>query len=382
MQAWMWRLTDDHAVIYTDDKATLKALFAYSRFPHQDLSRATTYERKNGRAFAWQFTFPVSAWNGVVRYLGRASITMLDQERWITAAELERPELPFEEPTKKGKAGAAATMIPQKKERTAAAARRSAPLPVADLTEPLHPMVSATSKAIAPKARPVATAPVAAAPVSAASARNTTPARKATASTPAAPKRREPDAEEGKRGKTELTPAAVVTATKAGKPKPVSASAHPIPVVSAPLPEPQRSSTRGKKAPIGNLRPPEELQVDASARKRAPIPDGRSSVVIDDVQRRMVAPAVRALPSDNALPVAQRGRVKAGTETAPPPGAVSKTPSVSLRTAPSLGGKRKPVAALEAALAVSSPRGGGVTVVTEPAAPASSTARQRGAKSG
>ena len=80
MQAWMWRLTEDHAVLYTNDRPTLNAVLAYGKFPHKDLSRATVYSSRNGRACGWQFTFPQTIWNGVVRHLGRSGITMLDHE--------------------------------------------------------------------------------------------------------------------------------------------------------------------------------------------------------------------------------------------------------------------------------------------------------------
>ncbi|HEU4754910.1 MAG TPA: hypothetical protein VFU47_17515, partial [Armatimonadota bacterium] len=85
----MWRLTPDHAVLYTADRATLNAVLAYPRFPHQDISRAVTYAGKNGRVFAWQFIFPTSLWNGVVRHLGRAAVTYLDSPE--AAAETPRP---------------------------------------------------------------------------------------------------------------------------------------------------------------------------------------------------------------------------------------------------------------------------------------------------
>ena len=79
MHAWMWPLTEKHAVVYTNDRATLNAVLAYARFPHKDASRAVTYGRgANGRAFAWQLTFPREIWNGLVRHLGRAAVTYLD----------------------------------------------------------------------------------------------------------------------------------------------------------------------------------------------------------------------------------------------------------------------------------------------------------------
>src|SRR6476660_6517074 len=49
VQAWMWRLTDQHAVLFTDDRATLNAVLGYGRFPYKDVSRATTYASKRGR---------------------------------------------------------------------------------------------------------------------------------------------------------------------------------------------------------------------------------------------------------------------------------------------------------------------------------------------
>src|SRR4051812_25365480 len=86
MQACMWRLTDQYAVLYTGDRATLKAVLGYARFPHKDISRATTYAGKNGKVFAWQFTFPMALWNGMVRHLGRAAVTFLDEEKPTRAA--------------------------------------------------------------------------------------------------------------------------------------------------------------------------------------------------------------------------------------------------------------------------------------------------------
>ncbi len=81
MQACMWRLTEQHALFYTDDRATLRAILAYARFPYRDAAKATTtYTGKNGRVFAWQFVIPYDLWNGVVRYLGKEAITVLDPE--------------------------------------------------------------------------------------------------------------------------------------------------------------------------------------------------------------------------------------------------------------------------------------------------------------
>ena len=93
MSAYLWRLTDHHAVLYTDDRSILNAALAYSRFPHQDLTRATTYHHgKNNRVFAWQFTFPMAVWNGLVRHLGRAALTFLDEEK--PAARKATPPAP------------------------------------------------------------------------------------------------------------------------------------------------------------------------------------------------------------------------------------------------------------------------------------------------
>jgi hypothetical protein len=78
MAAWMWRLNEHTAVIYTNDRSTLDQVLGYARFPHKDLKTATTYAGKNGKVFAWQFTFPQGIWNGVVRHLGRARVVLLD----------------------------------------------------------------------------------------------------------------------------------------------------------------------------------------------------------------------------------------------------------------------------------------------------------------
>ena len=53
LQAWMWRLTEEHAVLYPNDRATLNAVLAYPRFPHQNTDRAVTYTGKNGRALSF-----------------------------------------------------------------------------------------------------------------------------------------------------------------------------------------------------------------------------------------------------------------------------------------------------------------------------------------
>lgn len=182
----MWRLTDNHAVIYTNDRATLKALFAYSRFPHHDLARATTYEGKNGRVFAWQFTFPVSAWNGVVRYLGRASITMLDQERPGTSSTpTPEPSAATVAPAsrKGGKKSAplAAGLQPKSVEATGSSGKRlrnKIDQPTADLTQPLQPMGQKQSGASTSKARAKSPRPVQEEPAAVASAAPTVAARK------------------------------------------------------------------------------------------------------------------------------------------------------------------------------------------------------------
>ena len=161
----MWRLTDAHAVIYTDDRATLKALLAYSRFPHDNISRAATYENKKGKVFAWQFTFPMAAWNGVVRYLGRSSITMLDIEREASRPSAAPKSQPA--PEKPRERRAAGSAIPEKprvspKPPKAPKPARKAP----DLAQPLAPMGSAApvakgrSQSAPAKEAPVVTAPV------------------------------------------------------------------------------------------------------------------------------------------------------------------------------------------------------------------------------
>ena len=94
MSAYLWRLTDHHAVLYTDDRSILAAALAYPRFPHHDLNRATTYHGKNNRVFAWQFTFPLEIWNGLVRHLGRAALTFLDEEKPRKTREAAPPPQP------------------------------------------------------------------------------------------------------------------------------------------------------------------------------------------------------------------------------------------------------------------------------------------------
>lgn len=81
MHAWMWQLTDQHAVLYTNDRPTLQAVLGYARFPHKDVARATTYSNRKGKVVGWQFVFPAALWNGLVRHLGRASLTFTDDDR-------------------------------------------------------------------------------------------------------------------------------------------------------------------------------------------------------------------------------------------------------------------------------------------------------------
>lgn len=182
----MWRLTDDHAVIYTNDRATLKALFAYSRFPHHDLSRATTYEGKNGRVFAWQFTFPISAWNGVVRYLGRASITMLDQERTGTSST-PTPEpsaatvVPAPRRGSKKNAMQADSVQPKSAEATGSSGKRTRnkiDKPTADLSQPLQPMGQKSAGPSTRKARSTSVRPIQEKPATVADAAPTVAAAK------------------------------------------------------------------------------------------------------------------------------------------------------------------------------------------------------------
>ena len=94
MHALMWRLSDTHAVLYTDDRGTLRAALAYPKFPHRDATAATTYCRKSGRAFAWQITFPASLWNGVVRHLGRGSLVFLDDVKTVQKSPQKSPRKP------------------------------------------------------------------------------------------------------------------------------------------------------------------------------------------------------------------------------------------------------------------------------------------------
>lgn len=86
MGASLWQLTEEHAVVYAGDRDTLRAILAYARFPHRDLSRATTYHGRGGRAVGWQFVFPLPLWNGVVRHLGRESVTYPERESSRAAA--------------------------------------------------------------------------------------------------------------------------------------------------------------------------------------------------------------------------------------------------------------------------------------------------------
>ena len=91
----MWRQTETDAVLYTEDRQTLNSLLAYARFPYRDAGRAMTYTRSNGRVYGWQFTIPAEIWNGVVRHLGRQSVTMLDMEPGRRRPVEPQPELPL-----------------------------------------------------------------------------------------------------------------------------------------------------------------------------------------------------------------------------------------------------------------------------------------------
>lgn len=95
MRAWMWRLTETNAVLYTEDRQTLNSLLAYARFPYRDAGRAITYARSNGRVYGWQFTIPAEIWNGVVRHLGRQAVTMLDLDTGRRRPTEPQPELPM-----------------------------------------------------------------------------------------------------------------------------------------------------------------------------------------------------------------------------------------------------------------------------------------------
>jgi hypothetical protein len=147
----MWRLTDHHAVIYTDDRATKDALLSYARFPYDDIERATTYSRGAKRPYAWQFTFPLSLWNGVVRHLGRASVTFLDVEK-----PAKTPPAVVEMPAKaRGNSGKGqpATKAKPKAAPPPAKPARTGRKPV-EPSGPLQPMVAANKNG-----KPAAKAP-------------------------------------------------------------------------------------------------------------------------------------------------------------------------------------------------------------------------------
>jgi len=403
----MWRLTDDHAVIYTDDRATLKALFAYSRFPHQDLSRATTYERKNGRVFAWQFTFPVSVWNGVVRHLGRASITMLDQERWISSAEAA-PQVPppvvLPKNGKKSRSTASAA-VAVGDEAAARQARKPASRPPVDLTQPLQPMSGAVSKAKAAKSR-VEPAVVEAPARAAAKSDSDSSARNRTVSSPVATEERasRPEQPRAKRNKgsaavadPEAATAALPSNRRATKPAPEtlrtgsasrvragaksqagkaekgSSPAGPTPAAVSPpseIPGPKVS-----KKPRSGGSPPPERERPAGASKRRSTDEEQLLAELAEVQLRLAA-LMESVP-----PVAAKrsGRMKAAPVAAPTPREVKGGSGEGVRTPEIAGGRRKTAAAPEPALATAARRGAAAASAVLDA-PASSAPRKRGPK--
>ena len=409
MQAWMWRLTDDHAVIYTDDRATLKALFAYSRFPHQDLSRATTYERKNGRVFAWQFTFPVSAWNGVVRCLGRASITMLDQERWISAAEAVPPTpLPIEPPKKGKKASSTVAVVAKEEVAAAKRARKQADRPSVDLTQPLQPMSGVISKPRTAKSRNGSVLSVEEPrPQTVGAGEKVSGVRKPRASNSVVTAKGvgslgRPDAQKAKSdvAATEAAPSVTPPSTSPRKAKPASvataaepvtkpkpeakakadttakavAKSVPLTATAGPMPVNQRPTAAGRKASVPG--PPPESRQDADVRSRRSKEEERLLAELAEVQLRLAALSEAAPPASPR----RSGRSKATAVAAPVAHGVKGEQTESLRGLVSAGGRRKAATTPEPILATASVRGGAASVAVMRDIPATPTPRKRGPK--
>src|SRR4051812_24086350 len=101
MKAVLWRLGDEQAVVYTEDREVLARLLEVEPFQARTASAFTTYLDSRGRVKAWQTSFAAPQWARVTRFLRRHAVDLEDRS----------PERP---PRPRGavKAGAAKTVRP------------------------------------------------------------------------------------------------------------------------------------------------------------------------------------------------------------------------------------------------------------------------------
>ena len=80
MKAVCWRLDEEQAAVYTEDREVVRRLLELDRFPARSESGFSTYADRNGKVFAWQASFAASLWPRVHRHLRQRAVAVEDRK--------------------------------------------------------------------------------------------------------------------------------------------------------------------------------------------------------------------------------------------------------------------------------------------------------------
>ncbi len=92
MKAVLWRLDDDQAMVYTEDRGVLARLLEMEPFLGRDPGRLTAYMDARGRVVGWQAPFPAYDWIRLTRRLHRQSIDLEYRTAVVSPAAATKPE--------------------------------------------------------------------------------------------------------------------------------------------------------------------------------------------------------------------------------------------------------------------------------------------------
>jgi len=76
VKAICWRLDEEQAAVYTEDRDVVRRLLEIERFPTRSESGFSTYTDSRGKVFAWQASFAASLWPRVTRHLRQREVAV------------------------------------------------------------------------------------------------------------------------------------------------------------------------------------------------------------------------------------------------------------------------------------------------------------------
>jgi len=80
LKAVCWRLDEEQAAVYTEDREVVRRLLEIDRFPTRSEGGFSTYTDAKGKTFAWQASFAASLWSHVHRHLRRSEVAVEDRK--------------------------------------------------------------------------------------------------------------------------------------------------------------------------------------------------------------------------------------------------------------------------------------------------------------